>query len=142
MASVSQRYAVPTTAGDLTRRTTLGVLIAVVALLLVRGIATGLGANLGVTGPQTPFGLVPMVSVTLVSAIGAAIAYAALSRLTERPVRNFVVLAAVVFVGMMVPVVTVAPAIGVTAVGQAVLVIFHAVVAVPLVAFITGMVRL
>jgi hypothetical protein len=136
------RYPTPRTAVDLTRRTTLGVLVAVVALLLVRGLVDALAVDIGAAGPMSPFALTPLVSSTVVAGAGAAVAYAALDRLTERPVRNFVALAVVVFLGMLVPVVVVSPTLGVTAAGQVVLVVFHLVVAVPLVAFIAGAVRL
>lgn len=137
----TSRYPVPQSGGALARRTGFGVLVAVVAVLLVRGIVTALGADLGVSGPQSPFGTIPLIASSVVSGTGAAVAYAALVRFTERPVRNFVGLAAVVFAVMLVPVIAFAPAMGVTAVGQAVLFVLHAVVAVPLVAFVIGAVR-
>jgi hypothetical protein len=136
------RYPVAAGAGELARRTALGVLVAAIAALLVRGIVSALGADVGVTGPQSPFGTVPILASSVVAGTGAAVAYAALVRLTARPVRSFLVLAAVVFVGMLVPVFAVAPTAGVTTVGQAVLVVLHVAVAVPLVAFVIGAVRL
>jgi peptidoglycan/LPS O-acetylase OafA/YrhL len=79
---------------------------------------------------------------SVAAGVGAAGAYAALDRLTSRPVRNFVALSVLVFLGMLIPVVTVTPSQGVSPIGQAVLVTPLAVVAVPLVAFVTGTVRL
>jgi hypothetical protein len=79
---------------------------------------------------------------TVVAGVGAAVAYAALDRLTARPVRNFLMLGGLVFVGMMLPVILFAPTLGVTSVGQVVLAVLHAVVAVPLVGFVVGVVRL
>ncbi|MFC6826923.1 DUF6069 family protein [Halopelagius fulvigenes] len=137
----STRYAVPTGAGELVRRTTAGVLVAVVALLLVRTVVALSGANLGATGANDPFALGPGIAAATVAGVGAAVVYAALVRLTDRPVRKFVAAAAVVFAVMLVPVIVFAPTLGVTAVGQAVLVVSHVVVAVPLVAFVTGAIR-
>ena len=136
------RYSIPTTAGQLARRATLGTFVAVLAALLVRSIALAFDPDLGVavTG-QTPFAVGPILGVTIFSGLGAGILYAMLVRLTERPVRNFVIAAAAVFVFMMGPLLTVAPTQGVTTVGLAVLFVLHVAVAVPLVAFIVGAVR-
>lgn len=142
METATTRYPIPTGAGDLARRTTVGVLTAVVATLLTRAIAGTLAIDLGATGAMTPFAAVPLVASAVFAGAGAAVAYAALVRLTERPVRNFVLLAGVVFVGMLLPVVLFAPALGVTTAGQALLVVLHVTVAVPLTAFVIGAVRL
>jgi hypothetical protein len=142
MATVTSRYPVAKDGRALARRTAGGVLVAVVVALVVRTLAGAVGVPLGAGGPTSPFGTLPIVLSTVVSGTGAALAYAALVRLTERPVRNFTVLAAVVFAGMLVPVIFVAPAMGLTLFGQATLVVLHAVVAVPLVAFVIGAVRL
>ncbi|MBX0303284.1 DUF6069 family protein [Haloarcula salinisoli] len=142
MATISSRYPIATGAGDLTRRTTGGVLVGVVAALVVSAIVTTLGLDLGVSGAQSPFGAVPIVMSTVVSGAGAAVAYAVLVRVTDRPVRKFTVLSAGVFVVMLIPVVAIAPSLGLTAVGQGVLVLLHVAVAVPLVAFVAGAVRL
>ena len=141
-STTQARYVPPETAGDIVRQTTLGVLVAVVLALIVRGLALGAGVDLGPTGATSPFALIPLVMTTVVAGAGAAVAYAALDHLTARPVRNFLMLGGLVFVGMMLPVVLFAPTLGVTAVGQVVLAVLHAVVAVPLVAFITGVVQL
>lgn len=132
MATISSRYPMAQNAGELTRRTTLGVLAAIVDALAL---------SVGATGQTSPFAAAPVVASTAVSGVGAGVAYAALGRLTDRPVRNFVAVSALVFVGMLVPVLVIAPTLGVTGVGQAVLVALH-VVAVPLVAFVVGAVRL
>jgi hypothetical protein len=142
MATITSRYPVATTGGQLARRTAGGVLVGVVAALVVSGIVTALGLDLGVSGAQSPFGAVPIVMSTVVSGVGAAVAYAALARLTDRPVRNFTALSAVVFVAMLLPVFGVAPSLGLTAIGQGALVLIHVAVAVPLVAFVVGAVRL
>ncbi|SFF79607.1 hypothetical protein SAMN04488063_0319 [Halopelagius inordinatus] len=141
MATTTTRYAVPADAGELARRTTLGVLVAVVALLFARGVVTLLGVELGATGATSPFALGPLFGSAVFAGVGAAVAYAASVRLTDRPVRSFVAASAVVFAAMLVPVVTVAPTFGVTTAGQVVLVVYHVAVAVPLVAFVTGAVR-
>jgi len=141
MATVSSRYSPPTSGGDLARRTTGGVAVGIVAALVVSGLLTALGLNLGASGAQSPFGAVPIVMSTVVSGVGAAVAYAVVVRFTDRPVRNFSVISAAVFVVMLVPVFAVAPALGLTAVGQGALVLIHAAVAVPLVALVVGAVH-
>jgi hypothetical protein len=141
-STTQARYVSPETAGSLARQTTLGVLVAVVLALFVRGLALVSGVDLGPTGASSPFALVPLVMTTMVAGVGAAIAYAALDRLTARPVRNFLMLGGLVFVGMMLPVVLFVPTLGVTLIGQVVLTVLHAVVAAPIVAFIVGVVRL
>jgi hypothetical protein len=136
------RYPVPTTAVGLARRTALGTVVAIVTALLVRALVLALDVDVGVVATgQTPFAVGPIVGFTVFAGAGAAVVYAALVRLTERPVRNFAVAAAAFFVVMMGPLLTVAPAQGVTTVGLAVLFVLHVVVAVPLVAFVAGAVR-
>lgn len=142
MSTLSVRYPVATSSGELARRTAGGVLVGVLAALVVSGIVGTLGLNLGVSGAQSPFGATPIVMSTVVAGVGAAFAYAGLVRFTDRPVRNFSILSAAVFVVMLLPVVAVAPALGLTAVGQGALVLIHVAVAVPLVAFVAGAVRL
>lgn len=136
------RYPVPTTAGELARRATLGTVVAIVAALLARGIALAVYPDLGagVTAPS-PFDVTSIVGFAIFSGLGAGVVYAALVRLTNRPVRNFVVAAAAAFVVMMGPLLTVAPSQGVSTVGLAVLFVMHVAVAVPLVAFLVGAVR-
>jgi len=142
MSTVLARYPVAATGGDLARRTTRGVFVGVLAALVVSGIVTALGHNLGASGAQSPFGAIPIIMSTVVAGVGAALAYAAVVRLTDRPVRNFTALSTVVFVVMLVPVFAAAPALGLSAVGQSALVLIHVAVAVPLVAFVVGAVRL
>lgn len=141
-STIQGRYVSPETAGSLARQTTLGVLVAVVLALFVRGLALGSGIDLGPTGASSPFAVGPLVMTTTVTGAGAAVAYAAIDRLTARPVHNFLLLGGLVFIGMMLPVVLFAPTLGVTTAGQVVLTVLHTVVAAPLVAFIIGMVRL
>ena len=132
----------PTTAGDLARRTAFGVLTALVLVFAARLVVALLGVDVGAAGATSPFAAAPILGSVVVAGVLAAVAYAALDRFTARPTRNFVALAAVVFAAMLVPVLTVAPAMGVTAAGQAVLAVFHVLVALPLVAFVVGTVRL
>lgn len=54
--------------------------------------------------------------------------------------RNFVAITAAVFVISLVPVASVASSLGITPVGRGVLALYHLLVAVPLTAFITGVV--
>ncbi|MDS0284190.1 DUF6069 family protein [Haloarcula onubensis] len=142
MSTVTARYPVATSGGELARRTAGGVLVGVLAALVVSGMATSLGLDLGVTGAQSPFGAIPIVTSTVVAGVGAAVAYAAIVRFTDRPVRNFSALSAAVFVVMLVPVFVIAPSLGLTTVGQGALVVMHVAVAAPLVAFVSGAVRL
>ncbi|WP_265110258.1 DUF6069 family protein [Halosolutus halophilus] len=141
MGTTNTRYPVATSASSLVRRTTLGIVVAIAASLLVLGAVTLLGVDLGVSGPDSPFAAGPTVASIVVAGAGAAVAYAVLARVTARPTRNFVALAAVVFVAMLAPVLLVAPSMGVSTAGQTVLVIVHAAVAVPLVAVLIGAVR-
>jgi hypothetical protein len=140
MASIDSRYPVPRTATALGRRTTAGVAVALAAVLLARVLVNGLGLDLGATGAMSPFAVGPLVGTTIVAGVGAAVVYAALVRYTRRPVRNFAAVAAAVFLFMLVPVAVVTPSTGVTPTGQAVLVAYHLLVAVPLVAFVVGVV--
>jgi hypothetical protein len=138
MVTTQARYARPSTGGGLARRTALGVGVAVLAVLIAQGLVTLLGLNVGETGAMTPFATAPLVASSVLAGAGAALTYAGLVRFTERPVRNFVAAAGAVFALMLVPVVAFAPSLGVTAVGQAVLVAYHVLVAVPIVAALIG----
>jgi hypothetical protein len=140
MAQSTIRYPVPETGSGLARRTATGVLLSVVLVLLAQGIVDALSIDVGATGSMSPFAAGPLVGATIVAGAGAAVAYAAAVKFTDQPVRNFVALAAGVFVIMLGPV-FLAPPEGITTVGQAILVLYHALVAVPLVAFITGAVE-
>jgi hypothetical protein len=138
----NNRYLRPTGARDLARRTATGVFVAIVALLVTQALVDTVGVDVGATGEMSPFSAGPLVMSTIVAGVGAAVAYAGIVRFTDRAVRNFVVLASVVFIVMLVPVVVVTPTLDVTPTGQAILVFYHILVAVPLVAFITGMISL
>lgn len=138
MATGNARYPVPDSAGGLVRRTTVGVLTAVVAVLVANAAVTGLGLDVGPTGAMSPFTVAPLVTSCVVAGVGGAVVYAGLVRLTDRPVRNFVAVSTGVFVLMLGPVALFAPSLGVTPVGQVVLTIYHVLVAVPLVAAIVG----
>ena len=135
---MSGRYPVPETGGALARRTTLGVVVAIVALLVTQAIVTALGIDVGASGAMSPFAAGPLIVTTVISGVGAALVYAALATVTDRPARNFLAVSVGVFVLMLVPVAVVSPSIGVTTAGQAILVVYHALVAVPLVAFMLG----
>ena len=137
MAQSTIRYPVPETSSGLARRTAVGVLLAVVSVLVAQALVDALSIDVGVTGSMSPFAAGPLISASVVAGIGAAVAYAAVVKFTAQPVRNFLALAAGVFVFMLLPVFA-APPEGITTVGQGILVVYHALVAVPLVAFITG----
>lgn len=138
MVTTRSRYALPTSGSGLARRTAFGVGLAAVAVLVAQSAVTLLGLDVGATGAMSPFATAPLVASSVVAGAGAALVYAALVRLTARPVRNFLVASGVVFALMLVPVVAFAPSLGVTPVGQAVLAAYHVVVAVPIVAAIVG----
>ena len=140
MATKRSPYQAPETASELVRRTAFGVGVAVAATLLVQVLVEAIGVNTGGSGPMSPFDPLAIVGTTVAAGAGAAIVYAVLDRLTDRPVRNFVVAAVVVFVLQLVPVFVFTPSLGVTLSGQVVLVVYHFLVAIPLVAFIVGLV--
>lgn len=135
---MSSRYPVPETGAALARRTTVGVFVAIVALLVAQAIVTALGIDVGTSGAMSPFAAGPLIGSTLVSGVSAAIVYTALVRITDRPARNFVAVAVGVFLVMLLPVAVVSPSMGITPAGQGILVLYHVLVAVPLVAFILG----
>jgi hypothetical protein len=131
---------VPQSGGALARRTANGVFVAVLALLFAQALVDAAAIDVGVTGDVNPFAAGPLVGATLFAGVGAAVAYAAAVRVTARPERTFLALATAVFVLLLGPV-FLAPPAGITLVGQAILVVYHALVAVPLVAFILGLVE-
>ena len=68
---------------------------------LVYLVATAVGAipsDFVISGPGTPLTLGMVVGTTVVPAILAAVVFALLGRFTKRPVRNFVVVSAVLLV--------------------------------------------
>jgi hypothetical protein len=138
MATTQSRYALPGTGGGLARRTALGVGLAVLAVLVAQGLVTLVGLDVGETGAMTPFATAPLVASSILAGAGAALVYAGLARFTDRPVRNFVAVSGVVLALTLVPVVAFAPSLGVTAVGQAVLAVYHVLVAVPIVGALIG----
>ncbi len=138
MEQHNARFPVPETGSGLARRTTAGVAVAVVALLATQALVNGAGVELGGSGSMAPFATVPLIGTTVVAGIGAAIAYAVVDRFTDRSVRNYLAVAAVVFTVMLVPVFAVTSSMGITPAGQALLVFYHVLVAVPLVGFIVG----
>jgi hypothetical protein len=142
MAQMNARYPVPRAGRTLAIRTALGVFVAIIALLIMQTLVDTLAIDVGDSDAMSPFAAGPLIGTTIVAGVGAALVYAGLVRFTDRPVRNFVALAAAVFVFMLGPVAFVTPSIGVTPTGQAVLVLYHLLVAVPIVAFIIGVVEL
>lgn len=140
MAQSTIRFPVPETGSRLTRRTAAGVFVAVVSVLVAQAIVDALSIDVGVTGAMSPFAAGPLIVTTIVAGVGASIAYAALVTFTAQPVRNFVALAAGVFLVMLVPVFVV-PLEGITTAGQGILLVYHTFVAVPLVAFLVGAVE-
>lgn len=138
MAQTNIRFSVPQTGRTLARRTTVGVVVAIVAVLVTQALVDALAVDVGTTGPMSPFAAAPLVGTTIVAGVGAAVAYAVVVTVTDRPARNFVVVAVGVFTFMLVPVALVTPSMGITPVGQGILVLYHLLVAVPIVAFVVG----
>jgi hypothetical protein len=130
----------PQSGGPLARRTATGVFVAVLAVVIAQTLVDAAAIDVGVTGAVNPFTAGPLVLSTVFAGVGAAVAYAAAVRFTARPTRTFLAVAAAVFVLMLGPV-FLAPPTGITLVGQALLVVYHTLVAVPLVAFILGIVE-
>lgn len=93
MAQTNVRFSVPRTRGTLARRTTIGVVVALIAVLLTQALVDALAVNVGTPGPMSPFAATPLVATTIVAGVGAAVAYAVLITVTDRPVRNFVAVA-------------------------------------------------
>jgi len=145
MSVLDTEYPVAENGTELARRTAAGVLVAVVLAVLVVVVGVDvLGLDVlqaGEDRAMSPFGI-PAVLSAIVAGAGAAVAYTALVRYTDRPARNFGILSALVFLGMLVPPFAFAPEQGVAeGTGQALLVVLHAAVAVPLVAFVPGAVK-
>jgi hypothetical protein len=141
MAQSTARYSVPAGGKQLARRTANGVLAALIPLFIVQIAVDAANIDVGATGAMSPFAAGPLVGATVVAGAGAAVVYALLVRFTAQPARNFVVAAVVVFVLMLVPVFA-APPEGITQVGQGILIVYHLIVAVSLVAFLVGTVEL
>ena len=137
MALRTIHYPVPERGSRLARRTAVGVFVAVVSVLLAQAIVDVLSIDVGVTGSMSPFAAGPLTTATIVAGVGAAIVYATVVTFTARPVRNFVAISVGVFVLMLAPV-FLAPPEGITPAGQGILVLYHLLVAIPLVIFILG----
>jgi hypothetical protein len=142
MSVRNARYPVARSGGELARRTAAGVLVGVVLTVIVVVVGVDvLGVEAlkgGEERAMSPFGI-PAVLSAVVAGTGAAVTDAALIRYTSRPARNFGILSATVFLLMLVPVFASAPEQGVSeGTGQALLVVLHAAVAVPIVAFVGG----
>ena len=138
MSAGQPRFSLPESGSVLVRRTTIGTGVAVAAVLVVQALIEGLAVGVGGSGPMSPFAAGPLVGTTVVAGAVAAVVYAALVRFTDRPIRNFFIVAGAAFTLQLVPVFVLAPSLGVTTVGQAVLVLYHVLVAVPIVAFLVG----
>ncbi|SFK99104.1 hypothetical protein SAMN04487950_1790 [Halogranum rubrum] len=126
------------TRASLPERAAIGLVLALVLNALVRAIT---GALVDVSGVD-PLGWGPILTVTIVAAVGATAVYVAVSRFSTRPDRHFTIVAAVVLVLSMGPVFTVAPTIpGVTATMLVALAVLHVTTAVGLVTGLTGVIH-
>lgn len=82
------------------------------------------------------------VFFTLVSAVGAVLVYAGLTRFTANPVRTFTVVSAVVFVVTLIPDLTYIPTVEGSSTSQtAVLILMHVVAAIVIVWSLTSLAR-
>jgi hypothetical protein len=138
---IRSRYPIAESGGTLVHRTSLGVSVAIVAVLVTQVIANALRLNVGAPATMSPFAAGPLIGSTIVAGIGAAMLYAVVITLTDRPVRNFVAVAATVFAFMLLPVILITPSMGVTPTGQGLLILHHVLVAVPVSVFILGIVE-
>lgn len=123
---------------ELLRRGGLTLAATLLAMVVVRGVG-GLVVPLG--------GVEPMAWPSVLGSAGVAtvlgtLVYAAVTRLSDRPNRVFVALAAVGLVGSLVPLAVVAPAIpGVTTAVVGVMAVMHVVAAVVVTGGLTGVGR-
>ncbi|MFC4359969.1 DUF6069 family protein [Halobium salinum] len=117
-----------------TRLVRAGVAATLAALVAVLAARSLVGALYAVDPTLDPFRWAPIIGSTVASGVGATVVYALLDRYTERPVRNFLAVAGAVLLAMFVPLVTVAPALGVDPTGQILLGVLHVVVAATVVA--------
>lgn len=110
MASATTESATVTTPtrGELLKRGAVAVVAAMFATAVVRTVAV----SLGVPESVDPMQLDPILTSSAFGAAGATIVYGVLTRVSARPNRDFVVVAAVVLLVSFVPVVTVAPSAG------------------------------
>lgn len=116
------------------RGLTVGAVV-LLSLAIVRGVA-GLVVPLGGVDPAA---WQAVLGTGVVVTVGSTLAYAALTRLLDRPDRAFVGLAAVVLAASMLPLAFVAPTLpGVTTAVIGVLAVMHVVAAVGSVVVLTG----
>lgn len=121
---------------SIARRGLLAVVGVVLANALLRVASVTLAPTLA--GVE-PFGWGPIVAASAVATIVATGVYWGFDRFTERPSRNFTVLAGVVLVVSLAPLVTVAPAIpGMTTGGLVALGAMHIASAVVIVGALAG----
>jgi hypothetical protein len=121
--------------GELARRG----LTAGVVVLVSLGVVRAVGGLLVPLGGVDPTSWPAVLGTGVVVTVGSTLAYAALTRLLDRPDRAFVGLAATVLVVSMLPLAFVAPSIpGVTSTGIGVLAVMHVVAAVGSVVVLTG----
>jgi len=126
------------------RRVALAGLVAVVAAVVAIALVYFIGGAL-VTYHQDFQVLAnagPAISFTLFAGIGATLVYALVLRLSRHPVRTFGIIAAVVFLLMLIPDLTLVPGMpGVTGGQTAVLLLMHVVAALVLVAVLITLTR-
>lgn len=118
----SERETVAATLGSFRRRVGIALVVAALANLLLLA-----GARVAGVAAFEPLGIVPVALSTVVAALGGAVVYAALSRYTARPSRNFTVLATVVVLASAVTLNFASTLPGATTAGVAVLGAMHVV---------------
>jgi hypothetical protein len=112
----------PVAPGALARAGATGIAAGIVLVAAVRLLA---GALLPIEGLD-PYAWGPILGSVVVFGVAATVVYALLDRLVARPRRWFLGLAALVFLGMLVPVFLVGPSLGADTLGlQAGLIVLH-----------------
>lgn len=144
-------YTVPSSPGNRSarvrvpaKRVALAGLVAVVAAVVAIALVYFIGGAL--VSYHQDFQVLatvgPAVSFTLFAGIGATLVYALVLRLSRRPVRTFGIIAAVVFLLMLIPDLTLVPGMpGVTGGQTAVLLTMHVVAALVLVGVLLALTR-
>jgi hypothetical protein len=133
--SVTTEHCTFVSGSRLVRAGAVATAAALLAVVFTRPLVGGLYELDPTLGPLQSL---PLVASTFVAGLVTTVVYAALDRYTTRPARkfNFLAASAVVIVGTLVPVLTLAPSLGVTGDLQSILLALHAVVAAPIVALL------
>ncbi|WP_338726640.1 DUF6069 family protein [Haladaptatus sp. DJG-WS-42] len=120
------------TMSNLVQRGALALVVSFVAVAIVRGLV---GAFLSVPTEFNPLAWGEMLTVTASAALVATLVYGLLDRFTKKVARNFLAVAALVFIFFLFPLFTVVPTLpGSTTTLTVVAFVLHAIVAVAIIA--------